>query len=94
MPPNNLGWQLHAGAETGCEANQVDAGQHELNSGGQWKGIQFEAQCQCFYTKEKVDSKVVDIADCPTEDMVADFLTKPLQGNLFQKLCDQIMGLV
>ena len=43
MPPNNLGWQCHAGAETGCEANQVDAGQHELNSGGQWIGIRFEA---------------------------------------------------
>ena len=29
---------------------------------------------------------------CPTEHMVADFFTKPLQGNLFTKLKAVIMG--
>ena len=29
---------------------------------------------------------------CPTGDMVGDFMTKPLQGALFQKFRDQIMG--
>ena len=29
---------------------------------------------------------------CPTEKMIADFLTKPLQGNLFRKLREVLMG--
>ena len=48
---------------------------------------------QYFYIKERVDSKEVDIEYCPTEEMVADFSTKPLQGNLSWKLHDQIMRL-
>ena len=29
---------------------------------------------------------------CPTEQMLADFFTKPLQGSLFRKFWDVIMG--
>jgi hypothetical protein len=29
---------------------------------------------------------------CPTGDMIGDFATKPLQGALFRKFRDQIMG--
>ena len=31
---------------------------------------------------------------CPTEEMVADFVTKPLQGALFKQFRDQIMRVV
>ena len=30
---------------------------------------------------------------CPTEIMIADYLTKPIQGTLFKKLRDVIMGI-
>jgi hypothetical protein len=30
---------------------------------------------------------------CPTGDMVADFFTIPLQGSLFQKLCQIFLNL-
>ena len=30
----------------------------------------------------------------PTERMIADYLTKPLQGSLFQKIRDIIMGVI
>ena len=46
-----------------------------------------------FHIKEKADMNEIDIAHCPTEDMGADFFTKPVQGNLFQKLHDQNMVL-
>jgi hypothetical protein len=29
---------------------------------------------------------------CPTKDMLADFLTKPLQGAMFKRFRDLIMG--
>jgi hypothetical protein len=32
------------------------------------------------------------VAWCPTGDMIGDFITKPLQGALFRKFRDQIMG--
>ena len=36
--------------------------------------------------------KELTIEWCPTKQMVADFMTKPLQGNQFRHLRDYIMG--
>jgi hypothetical protein len=36
--------------------------------------------------------KEVKIEWCPTKEMVADFMTKPLQGSRFRRLHDLIMG--
>jgi hypothetical protein len=35
--------------------------------------------------------KEVEIKWCPTKEMVADFMTKPLQGSHFRRLLDLIM---
>jgi hypothetical protein len=35
----------------------------------------------------------LDIQYLPTEDMWGDFMTKPLQGSLFQKFRKAIMGM-
>ncbi len=37
--------------------------------------------------------KEVEIEWCPPKEMVADFMTKPLQGSHFRRLCDLIMGM-
>jgi len=34
----------------------------------------------------------INIIHCPTESIVADYFTKPIQGSLFEKLRDVIMG--
>jgi len=34
----------------------------------------------------------MNIVYCPTEEMLADFFTKPLQGALFRKFRDVVMG--
>ncbi len=36
--------------------------------------------------------KELEIKWCPTKEMVADFMTKPLQGSHFRRLRDLIMG--
>jgi hypothetical protein len=36
----------------------------------------------------------VSVVWCPTGDMIADFATKPLQGAMFKKFRDMIMGVV
>jgi hypothetical protein len=36
-----------------------------------------------FWIKDRLEIENVDVQYCPTEQMLADFFTKPLQGNLF-----------
>ena len=45
-----------------------------------------------FFIKDRVDSQEFIIEYLPTEDMIADFFTKPLQGEMFKKLRDKILG--
>jgi histone deacetylase 1/2 len=46
-----------------------------------------------FFIKDRVDSEELKIEYLPTEDMIADFFTKPLQGDLFKRLRDKILGI-
>ena len=41
----------------------------------------------------KIKAGEVKIIHCPTEDMIADFFTKALQGSQFRKFRDLIMGI-
>ena len=47
-----------------------------------------------FFITNRIARKEVAIQYCPTKQMVADYFTKPLQGALFYKFRDQIMGVV
>ena len=47
-----------------------------------------------FYITDKLQDKTVTaISYCPTKEMVSDYLSKPLQGSLFQIHRNSIMGL-
>jgi hypothetical protein len=46
-----------------------------------------------FFIKDRVDAGEINIEHCPTALMIADYFTKPLQGNLFRFFRDQILGL-
>ena len=45
-----------------------------------------------FGVKDVIDRERINLEHCSTESMLADFFTKPLQGNLFQRLRDIVMG--
>ena len=45
-----------------------------------------------FFITDRVNMKEIEIEWCPTKEMVADFMTKPLQGSHFRRLRDLIMG--
>jgi hypothetical protein len=45
-----------------------------------------------FFIKDRIDLKEVNLVNTGTKDMLADYFTKPLQGSLFMKLRDKIMG--
>ncbi len=45
-----------------------------------------------FFVADRVARGEVSIAYCPTQEMLADFFTKPLQGSLFKTFRNQIMN--
>lgn len=45
-----------------------------------------------FFIKDRIKNKEVKVMYCPTEHMLADFYTKPIQGTLFNTFRDVIMG--
>jgi hypothetical protein len=47
-----------------------------------------------FFITDRVDKGDISLVWCLTGDMIRDFMTKPLQGALFRKFRDQIMGVV
>ena len=46
-----------------------------------------------FFVTDRVAAKEVNIQYCPTDEMIADFFTKPLQGSPFRKFRDQVMNI-
>ena len=48
---------------------------------------------QYFFVTNRIEAKELSIQHCPTLDMIADYFTRPLQGKLFRKFRDLIMGI-
>jgi hypothetical protein len=46
-----------------------------------------------YFVTDNIQRKRLRVIHCPTEHMVADFFTKPLQGAQFRKLRNEIMNL-
>ena len=47
-----------------------------------------------FFIKDRIKSKEIVMEHLGTEDMIADILTKPLQGELFRKLRGQLLNMM
>ena len=46
-----------------------------------------------FFIKDQIDKKQVEIRYCPTDEMIGDYNTKPLQGNKFMRFKRKIMNI-
>ena len=46
-----------------------------------------------FFIKDRIGRGEINLVHCPTAIMVADYFTKPLQGHLFVKFRDIVMGI-
>ena len=46
-----------------------------------------------FFIADRIGKNELSIEFCPTDDMIADFFTKPLQGKKFKKFRNLIMGI-
>ena len=45
-----------------------------------------------FFVTDQISKGNLEVEYCPTEEMIGDFMTKPLQGKLFEKFRKLIMG--
>ena len=45
-----------------------------------------------FFITNRISKGKISVAWCPTEDMIGDCMTKPLQGSQFRRFRDLIMG--
>ena len=45
-----------------------------------------------FWVKDRLKRENIEVVYWPTDSMVAAFFTNPLQGAIFRKLCDIVMG--
>ena len=46
-----------------------------------------------FFVMDKIKKGEIKITHCPTQDMIGDFFTKPLQGALFTRMRSKILNL-
>jgi hypothetical protein len=46
-----------------------------------------------FFVTDRIQSRELTVEYCPTEEMLADMFTKPLQGSLFRKFRAAVMNL-
>ena len=47
-----------------------------------------------YYVADCIEKGDLSVVWCPTKKMIADFLTKSLQGKMFQKFRDVLMGVL
>ena len=64
----------------------------EVNGRNSCTGNSRHVNIKYFWVKDHIDKGVVRIKYCPTTLMLADYFTKPLQGELFRRLRAVIIG--
>ena len=64
----------------------------EKNGRNSCTGNSRHVSIRYFFFKDRVEKGEVSIVYFPTENMLADYFTKPLHGELFKKFRDVIMG--
>jgi len=92
-------WSLHFIQAQGYKAECVGLYQDSIStqllirngrmsSGKKTKHI----KAKFFFIKDRVDDGEIKVIDCPTEEMWADVMTKPLQGMAFRKMRAELMN--
>ena len=64
----------------------------EINGRNSCTGNSRHIHIRYFFVKDRIEKKEMRVENCPTEHMLADYFTKPLQGSRFKEYRDYIMG--
>jgi Reverse transcriptase (RNA-dependent DNA polymerase) len=85
--------QGHRVTETWLEQDNESAIRLEKNGRASAGPKSRHIDIRFFWVKDRISSGDISVRHCPTLQMLADFFTKPLQGNLFRKFRDVILGI-
>ena len=75
----------------GIYQDNKSARKMEVNARNSCTGNSRHVNIKYFWAKDRVDKKEVEIKYYPTTLVLADYFTKPLQGNVFRRFRDVIM---
>ena len=64
----------------------ISNGKRSCGPGSRYIDIRF------VFMKNRFDTDNINVVYCPTSEILADFYTKPLQGTLFRRFRDVIIG--
>ncbi len=64
----------------------------EVNGRNSCTGNSRHVDIRYFFVHDRVKNGEIKVVYCPTEIMLADFFTKPLQGSVFKRFRNSIMG--
>ena len=64
----------------------------ETNGRNSCTGNSRHIDIRFFFVHDRIKKGKLSVVFCPTEKMLADFFTKPLQGKLFKSFRSTIMG--
>ena len=65
---------------------------HSIKRGETTSSTQRHIRIRSMFTRQFIESGKFELIHCKTRAMIADMLTKPLQGELFEHLRDLILG--
>ena len=64
----------------------------EVNGRNSCTGNSRHVDIRFFFVHDRVKSGDIKVEYCPTDKMVVDFFTKPLQGRIFKKFRESVIG--
>ena len=64
----------------------------EVNGRNSCTGNSRHVDIRYFFVHNRVNSGNIKVVYCPTERMLVDFFIKPLQGGVFKKFRNAVMG--
>jgi hypothetical protein len=83
------GYPIHRATFHQDNESAIKMEQNGKASCGQWSR---HIDIRYFFITDHSKRNCIHITHCPTEDMLADFFTKPLQGSLFRKFRSVLLG--
>jgi hypothetical protein len=94
-----MSWSLYFIQNQGYEPECVGLYQDNISTQLLIKNGKFSSgdktkhmKAKFFFIKDRVDNGEIKVIDCPAEEMLADRLTKPLQGMAFRTMRAQLMN--
>jgi hypothetical protein len=94
-------WSLYFMQSQGCDVEIVELFQDNKSTQLLMNNMRFSSgkktkhiKAKFFIIKDRIDAGEMKVTHCPTKEMWADVLTKPLQGRAFRLMRSKLMNCI